>query len=744
MVWLIVVLGLIAHPFVVSAEGSIPNVSSEQDFSHHTVLFASTSTDKAPIFNLWKQGITEGLAEEKEIPIDLVVESSDISRYNDPFFYQNMVELYRYKLEKLNPDLIFTFDQVMLNILLETNSTNLKKIPIITTRSSEKLRSSNILLIPSLPVFSNGTISLALNLFPDTKRLVVIAGSSSPDIADTVQVRETIDLMNLKIPVEYLTNQTVAELEQSVAGLPNQTVIYYIKYSGDSTGNSYIPAEVLRELRKKTDLPIFGGTDTFIGNGIVGGYIPSTTVRGHLVARTIRDYLHGKNPGASYFDPSAYMRYMFDWREVVRLGIDPSQLPIEAEIFYREETGFERYYWLILLTFLIIGVETALVAALLINRRNRILAEQNMRESEERFRVLVEQAPEAILVVDRDRKVFVDANKNAERLFGYSKEELLQHGPGDFYATDLADTQDIEKSILDNMDRALSGEKIIVERMIRKRKGDLIPCEVRIVRLPSRNNNLIRLSYIDITVHKQTTEELERRIRERTAELHTTKEAFRQANIKLNLLSGITRHDILNGITGLLGYLEICLELHPGEKMKEYLEKCIHLTGMIQSQIEFTRIYEDIGTESPKWQRVLVIMHKIQEFFPYPLTYILDLDDVEIYADPLLEKVFYTLVENTIRHAKDATEVRVSYVIDETGLLIRYEDNGSGIPVSEKKKIFEKGFGKNTGFGLFISREILSITQLTIQENGEPGKGVRFEIRVPQGGYRSGDIPQDD
>jgi len=68
--------------------------------------------------------------------------------------------------------------------------------------------------------------------------------------------------------------------------------------------------------------------------------------------------------------------------------------------------------------------------------------------------------------------------------------------------------------------------------------------------------------------------------------------------------------------------------------------------------------------------------------------------------------------------------------------ILMYEDDGKGIPAEEKERIFERGFGKNTGLGLFLSREILSITGITIKETGEPGKGARFEMTIPKGMYR--------
>jgi len=76
--------------------------------------------------------------------------------------------------------------------------------------------------------------------------------------------------------------------------------------------------------------------------------------------------------------------------------------------------------------------------------------------------------------------------------------------------------------------------------------------------------------------------------------------------------------------------------------------------------------------------------------------------------------------------------------VQESGIdhLIVCEDDGVGVPAEEKELIFERGFGKNTGLGLALSREILSITGITITENGEPGRGARFELKVPKGAYR--------
>jgi signal transduction histidine kinase len=112
------------------------------------------------------------------------------------------------------------------------------------------------------------------------------------------------------------------------------------------------------------------------------------------------------------------------------------------------------------------------------------------------------------------------------------------------------------------------------------------------------------------------------------------------------------------------------------------------------------------------------------------------MQNLEIFADPLLEKVFLNLISNSLMHGERVSRIFFSSVQKDDAVILVYEDDGVGIIDKEKKKIFEHGFGKNTGFGLFLSREILSITGLTITETGVVGSGVRFEILVPANMHR--------
>jgi len=91
---------------------------------------------------------------------------------------------------------------------------------------------------------------------------------------------------------------------------------------------------------------------------------------------------------------------------------------------------------------------------------------------------------------------------------------------------------------------------------------------------------------------------------------------------------------------------------------------------------------------------------------------------------------------NILHHANTATEVTIGYQITGDNLILFLEDNGEGVPDAIKEKIFDRGFGNQKGMELFLVREILSITGITIQETGAPGKGARFEMTVPKGAFR--------
>jgi PAS domain S-box-containing protein len=271
-------------------------------------------------------------------------------------------------------------------------------------------------------------------------------------------------------------------------------------------------------------------------------------------------------------------------------------------------------------------------------------------------------------------------------------------------------------------------------------------------------DNIVICSAIDITdrklaesVIKKARDDLERRVQERTDELQRSNDelkaeiqerkrfesAIQLANRKLNTLSSITRHDILNQISAIVMYLSLAEEGVTDPQTREHLQKIEQVTHLIQKQIRFTRDYQNIGASSPQWQNVaLTIKDAIADLDLKGVKVDADLKSLEIYTDFLLGKVFYNLVDNTLRHGEKQTWIRFYYQETADGLTVFCEDDGVGVPANAKDRIFKREYYRNTGYGLFLAGEILSITGITIRETGEPGKGARFEIQVPKDAFR--------
>jgi signal transduction histidine kinase len=202
----------------------------------------------------------------------------------------------------------------------------------------------------------------------------------------------------------------------------------------------------------------------------------------------------------------------------------------------------------------------------------------------------------------------------------------------------------------------------------------------------------------------------------------------------LQLMGSIVRHDLVNQICGSKILLELILQGSDCEQ-REDIEKILSSMERMQAQLEFWRASE-AGADEPSWQRLGEIYNRCEAFLPKNIKIILkdeaDIEKIKIFASPCVSKVLENLADNTMRHGEHASEIVISFASSQGNLLIFYEDNGIGIRPEDKPRIFEKGFGRNTGLGLFLIKEILALTEIKISETGELGKGVRFEIEVPK------------
>ncbi len=233
-----------------------------------------------------------------------------------------------------------------------------------------------------------------------------------------------------------------------------------------------------------------------------------------------------------------------------------------------------------------------------------------------------------------------------------------------------------------------------------------------------------------------------RRWQELADEIQERKETDRallSANRRLQLLNDITRHDIINSLTGLFLLLSRAEAKAAGNtELLAQIEKEKEIAEIIHRQIVFTRDYQEIGLRMPEWQNVEDVITKAWVGHKIGSVRIdVRVHGLEIFADLLLEKVFYNLIDNAMKYGGPAmTAVRFTMHREGDSVVIACEDDGLGISEEARKNLFHRGYGKHTGYGLFMIREVLGISGLTITENSQPGSGARFEILVPKGLYR--------
>ncbi|MEN6610777.1 MAG: PAS domain S-box protein [Methanoregulaceae archaeon] len=374
---------------------------------------------------------------------------------------------------------------------------------------------------------------------------------------------------------------------------------------------------------------------------------------------------------------------------------------------------------------------------------------ESWRTEEKRYKGIFENSQAGTLTVELGNRTISNLNDTCASMLGYER-GALKGAPVDQM---WANAGDLESFLY-----LIGKERRIADREVRlkHRDGSLRWALLSAGKMPW---NTAILSVVDITARKEAEEELrrlyaelEQRILARTADLNIANESLKReiaertraeqktgiANRKLTMLSSITRHDILNQVSAMVLYLSLLEETCTDQECLDYTHKIMNLTQLIQKQIGFTRDYREVGADVPLWQNLQAVIRKAAGMIDLgQIRIAVNIRDTEVYADPMFEKVMYNLFDNAIRHGGHVTTIAFSAKVSTEGnLIVSCEDNGAGVPDRVKESIFRREYYKNTGYGLFLSREILAMTDLSIRETGTLGTGARFEITVPPGRFR--------
>ena len=346
-----------------------------------------------------------------------------------------------------------------------------------------------------------------------------------------------------------------------------------------------------------------------------------------------------------------------------------------------------------------------------------VKSEEKLRESEEKYRNVVTWANDGIILIQGG--AFKYLNPKAVEIIGQNIDELI--GQPFIHYIHPREQRKVESLYKKRMEGQQTDS--VYETVYLNRNGDAIDVEINavVIQYEGQPTDLVFI----------------RDIRERKR----FQKALDQASKKLNLLNTIIFNEVFNQIIAISNYHALMKKFRTDDQnssIEVFIEKEEGILNSITNSLKFAQTYQDLGIKSAKWQNIkYAFIMAYSHMDTLKMTHVIKTDDLEVFSDSLIEKVFHILIDNTFKHSQTGTQITLDYHIDPDGVLfLYYADNGIGIPDKMKESIFSSEYRKEKGYGLFFAHEILDITDISIREIGESGKGVRFEIRIPKGTYR--------
>jgi len=348
-------------------------------------------------------------------------------------------------------------------------------------------------------------------------------------------------------------------------------------------------------------------------------------------------------------------------------------------------------------------------------------AERLVLENQQKFAGLFNSSPEAAAFLDSGFHI-LDINPRFISLFGFSIDEIQGKHIDDVV---------VQKNLMEEAEmlNKKAAKGYIYYDTVRMRKDrSLIPVSVSAapIFIQDQLKGYI-VVYKDISQLKKADEEL----REAMKKLELMNE-------KLRVVGGLTRHDVRNKLTAVMGNAYLARKKLPeNSEVLDYMKKIEASVEQTVRILEFAKVYEMLGAEELVYIGVEKTVNEAISLFSglKDIKVMNDCHGLTLLADSLLTQLFYNLIDNSLKYAEKLSRIRVYYEEKNSDhLKVIYEDDGVGIPHAAKQKLFDEGYttGRGSGYGLFLVKRMMEVYGWTIQETGEPGKGAKFSITIPK------------
>jgi PAS domain S-box-containing protein len=357
--------------------------------------------------------------------IEVYSEHINADSFPDRDGHKKLLEFLHHKYSPRGLDLIVAVASRALDAVQDNRDWFFPNTPVVylcVTAAEARARSLRV-GVTGIPVKLDfgESARVALRLRPDTRQVVIVAGASPDEISDVNTARRDLQPLADQVELVYLVGLPMDRLLGELARLPADVVILYISIGLDGSGRSFIPREALDQIVRVSPVPVFGAYDSYLGHGIVGGHMVNFEGEADNAARLGLRILAGEDPAGVAAGSETACAHTFDWRELRRWGIHEDLLPPGSVVQFRSPGVWDQYKWHIIGVLTVSVLEGVLLAWLLAMRATRRRAEraltateaerkqaekrseEELRESEARFRLMADSAPILIWVAGVDK-----------------------------------------------------------------------------------------------------------------------------------------------------------------------------------------------------------------------------------------------------------------------------------------------------------------------------------------------------
>jgi len=436
----------------------------------------------------------------------LVVEYMDM-KYNDvEDVYPILYELYKLKFADVKFEAIISCDNYALEFLLQYRDKLFKDVPIVfcgvnAFKESMTAGQKQITgITEDLDIYRN--FDMIISLYPDVKDIVVICENTNP-IAYS-EIVSAFPKYQDKLHFTVIKDVTFEELVRSLRRIGDDSVIFFVGFSTDVTGN-YIPLEKsYRIIVDNTERPVFCLWRSIISYGFLGGVVCDSRLQGEIAAKRAIEILSGKSPDDMAIIKEGFNQPMFDYNVVKRFKIPFSKLPTGSILLNEPESFYYRYkpyIWLVSIAFIILSISTSL---LLINVLRRVSAEKALRESQRCLRAIIDSSGDMAWLKDEQGR-FIAVNETYAYLCGLDVDEIVGKRDEDLWPKGMA-----ENFVADDKKVMETGERLRVEELIELKDGRRLWLESIKNPIFDDKGNSIGTSGIsrDMTAHKKAEQAL--------------------------------------------------------------------------------------------------------------------------------------------------------------------------------------------------------------------------------------------